>query len=80
MKRITKCPICGEPTDFCPEGHSLCFKCGWGDSIEECKSREDKIKRFLECIKWTVENGDFRYIFDVSFFVRKTIDKIKTQL
>lgn len=85
MKRYKKCPICDnsdkETFMFCAVGHSLCCKCGFGDSIEECKSKEDRIKRFFECIKWTIEYGDFGYIFDVSFFVRKTIDKInKTKL
>lgn len=85
MKRYKKCPICDnsdkETFLFCPVGHSLCCKCGFGESIEECKSKEDRIKRFFECIKWTIEYGDFGYIFDVSFFVRKTIDKInKTKL
>lgn len=81
MKRYTKCPICGnadkETFLFCAVGHSLCCKCGFGDSIEECKSKEDRIKRFFETIKYTIDDGDFRYIFDYGFFVRNIINKIK---
>jgi len=77
MKRLKNCPTCGEPTDFCLVGHSLCFECGWNCELKDCKSKEERVKRFLETIKFAIEDGDVRYIFDVPFFIRNCIDKIK---
>lgn len=83
MKRYTKCPKCGnadpETFLFCAVGHSLCCKCGFGDTDAECRSKEDIIKRFFESIKFAIQDGDVRYIFDYEFFVRNTIDKIKNE-
>ena len=68
MKRIINCPECGKPTDFCVEGHSLCFECGW--QSEGCDwPQENRIKRFIERIKWSIEDGDIRYICDFKNFI-----------
>ena len=71
MKRIKICPVCGAKTDFCPVGHSLCFSCGWNCDLKDCKSKEDRIRRFLERCHWVVEDGDICYIVDIRFMLRK---------
>ena len=76
MRRYTKCPKCGAPTDFCLSGHSLCMECGW--QTEHCDyPKEEIIKRFFETCSNAIEDGDVRYIFDFEYFVRNCIDTIK---
>ena len=76
MKRIKICPTCGKPTDWCVVGHSLCFECGWNCEIKDCKSQEDRIKRFIDDIKMAIEDGDIRYIFDVKWAIDRLMAKI----
>lgn len=83
LKRLTKCPKCGNANPetflFCAVGHSLCCECGFGDTDKECKSKEDRIKRFLERCHWVFEDNDIRMIFDYECFIMNTIDKIKNE-
>ena len=81
MKRLKACPTCDnsnpETFVFCAEGHSLCFSCGWNCELKDCKSKEDKIKRFAERCRWTIEDGDINMIFDLRWHLHYWRDKLK---
>ena len=82
MKKLTKCPKCGnsnpETFVFCPVGHSVCYNCGFGD--DDCRSKEDRIKRFLERCHWVFEERNIGMIFDVRCFITNLIIDIKGEI